>query len=265
MSNLDAVNALLTAINFDRFDEIESLHSPDVVFSSFRGPTLHDNVSVEDWHRTFLRDYADCNYANLEYIEGGDNVAVRATIEAKGYDWRPFSQRVVELFTVADGLVSERRLYGMLRDVELDKPATAAMNNALESRGGSASATRGIVDGFFSAFLGADDDAAAGFLAEKAVLIDSVYGLANGPANIIALLRARPLPAFGRQRVTRVLAGEKDGLAEVAIDPSRPREAHWLRIVDGKVLVIESYWMLREVGIVEGDDVRQQRQIILPI
>ena len=60
MSNIDAVNALLTAIHFDRFSEIEARHQPDVTFWSFRGPTLRDSVSVADWHRTFLRDYADC-------------------------------------------------------------------------------------------------------------------------------------------------------------------------------------------------------------
>src|SRR5882762_7452175 len=66
MSNIDAVNALITAINFDRFAEIESLHQPDAVFWSFRGPTLHDSVSIADWHREFLRDYADCSYTELE-------------------------------------------------------------------------------------------------------------------------------------------------------------------------------------------------------
>jgi len=63
MSNIDAVNALITAINFDRFAEIEARHNPDVTFSSFRGPTVTSSVGVEDWQRTFLRDYADCNYA----------------------------------------------------------------------------------------------------------------------------------------------------------------------------------------------------------
>ena len=90
---------------------------------------------MEDWHTTFLRDYADCNYTDLEYIEEGDSVAVRATIEAKGYNWRPFTQRVVEVFDFVGGGVSERRMYGMLRDVELDKPSTAAMTGALEFRG----------------------------------------------------------------------------------------------------------------------------------
>ena len=82
---------------------------------------------------------------------------------------------------------------------------------------------------------------------------------------MLGLLDARPLPAFGFPRVTHIYAAEKSALVEIAIDPARPREAHWLRIVDGKILVIESYWMLREVGIVESDDARQQRQVIMPI
>ena len=265
MTNIDAVNALLTAINFDRFDEIVALHRPDAVFSSFRGPTLRDAVSIGDWHRTFLRDYADCNYTDIEYIEEGDDVAVRATIEAKGYDWRPFTQRVAEVFTVVDNLIAARRQYGMLRDVALDKPSTAALNNALEFRGGTASATTTIADGFFRALFSGETEQAASFLADKAALIESVYGVTTGPANIVALLQARPLPAFGLPRVTHTYAAEKNALVEVAIDPSRPREAHWVRVVDGKILVVESYWMLREVGIVEGEDARQQRQVIMPI
>lgn len=265
MTNIDAVNALLTAINFDRFDEIVALHRPDAVFSSFRGPTLRDAVSIGDWHRTFLRDYADCTYTDIEYIEEGDDVTVRATLEAKGYDWRPFTQRVAEVFTVVDGLIAARRQYGMLRDVVLDKPSTAALNNALEFRGGSASATTTSADGFFGPLLSGDSELAASFLADKAALIDSVYGVTTGPANIVALLQARPLPAFGLPRVTHTYAAEKNALVEIAIDPNRPREAHWVRVVDGKILVVESYWMLREVGIVEGEDARQQRQVIMPI
>ena len=59
MSNIPAVNELITAINFDRFSEIEAHHRPDAVFQSFRGPTLRDSVSIADWHRELLRDYAD--------------------------------------------------------------------------------------------------------------------------------------------------------------------------------------------------------------
>ena len=265
MTNIDAVNALLTAINFDRFDEIVALHRADAVFNSFRGPTLRDAVSIGDWHRTFLRDYADCNYTDVEYIEEGADVALRATIEAKGYDWRPFTQRVAEVVTVTGELITLRKQYGMLRDVELDKPSTTALNNALEFRGGTPAETNAIAAGFFSAVLAGDDEQAASFLADKAALIDSVYGVTTTPGNVLALLHARPLPAFGLPRVTHTYAADKSALVEVAIDPSRPREAHWLRVVDGKILVIESYWMLREVGIIESDDARQQRQVIMPI
>jgi len=266
MSNIDAVNALITAINFDRFSEIGARHNPDVVFMSFRGPILHDSVAVEDWHRTFLRDYADCNYTALEYIEKGESVAVRATIEAKGYDWRPFTQRVVEVFDFVEGGVSERRMYAMLGDVELDKPATAAMNDALGFRGGSASATQAILDGFFGALLAGDRETALTFLADKATLVDSVYGVVSGPDNVLDILAATPRPAFGSYRVTRSFAGAKDGLVETAIDPSRPRRADWVRIVDGKIMVIESYWMLREIGVQpESYHARHPKQVILPI
>jgi ketosteroid isomerase-like protein len=262
MSNIDAVNALLTAINFDRFAEIEAHHAPDVTFWSFRGPTLRSSVDVADWHREFLRDYADCNYGDLEYIEDGDTVVVRATIEAKGYDWRLFTQRVVEVFRMAEGEVVERRLYGMLRDIEFDKPVNAAMENAKGYRGGSASTTRKVVEAFFAS---TDND--GDVFHEKAVLIDGVYGLAAGAANIRALMAAVPRPAFGVERVTAIYAGEHDALAEVAYDPSRPRQACWFRIVDGKIMVIESYWMLREIGVrpdVNYDHDRHQRQVILP-
>jgi hypothetical protein len=262
MSNIDTVNHLLTAINFDRFYEIEARHSPDVVFYSFRGPTLRDSVSVADWQRQFLRDYADCNYTDVEYIDEGDVIAVRATIEAKGYDWRAFAQRVVEVLHVAGDQVTDRRLYGMLRDIELDKPAQQAMDAALEVRGGNASDTRKIVEGALGA------EAPQEFFDPRAVLIDSVYGVAVGPENIFALDAATPRPAFGAERVTGVLAGEHDALVEKAIDPSRPRSADWYRIVDGKIRVVERYWMLREIGVnpfVNYARDRHRRQVILPI
>jgi len=265
MSNIDAVNALITAINFDRFDEIEKSHNPNVLFTSFRGPILHSSVAVTDWHRTFLRDYADCNYTDLEYLEEGDAVAVRANIEAKGYSWRPFTQRVIDVFDMAQGGVAERRLYGMLADVELDKPATAAMTNALEFRGGSPSATKAAIDGFFGAFLAGDKETMLGFLADKATLVDSVYGIANGASNIIDLLNSIPRPAFGSYRLTRSIAGAKDGFVELAIDPSRPRRADWVRMVDDKILVIETYWMFREIGIKPESRDRHIKSAIMPI
>ena len=266
MSNIDAVNALITAINFDRFSEIGARHNPDVLFTSFRGPILHDSVAVEDWHRTFLRDYADCNYTALEYLEKGESVAVRATIEAKGYDWRPFTQRIVEVFDFVDGGVSQRRMYAMLADVELDKAAAASMNNAMEFRGGSASATEAVLDGFFRALLASDRETALTFLADKATLVDPVYGVVNGPENVLDAIAATPRPAFGSYRITRSFAGAKDGLVETAIDAGRPRRADWLRIVDGKIMVVESYWMLREIGVQpESYQARHPKQVILPI
>jgi hypothetical protein len=265
MSNIDAVNALITAINFDQFAEIEALHNPDVFFTSFRGPTLHDSVAVGDWYRTFLRDYADCNYTELEYLEEGEAVAIRATIEAKGYDWRPFTQRMVETYDFAAGGIAERRIYAMLQDLELDKPSTASLNNAIEFRGGSASATKAAVDGYYSALLTGDKEAALTFLAPKATLIDTVYGTVNGPESIFELTRGIPMPAFGTNRVVRSFFGAKDALVEIAIDPSRPRRADWVRLVDGKIQVIETYWMFREIGVQPGAKRRHARQVIMPI
>lgn len=265
MSNIGAVNALITAINFDRFAEIEARHNPDVTFASFRGPILNSSVAVEDWHRTFLRDYADCNYTDLEYIEQGETVVVRATIEAKGYDWRPFTQRVLEVFDMVEGGVQARRMYAMLPDVELDKPTTAAMTNALGFKGGSASATKPLLDTLYGGLLSGDKDKAREALADKAVLIDSVYGIVQGPDNVVDLKLHIPVPTFGVERMVQAYAGEKDGCVEIAIDPARPRGADWVRIVDGKILVIESYWMLREIGVHPDPQKRHQRQVIMPM
>ena len=262
MSNIDAVNALISAINLDRFAEIEARHAPDVTFWSFRGPTLHNSVAVHDWHTRFLRDYADCNYADLEYVEQDNTVAVRATVYAKGYDWRPFTQRVIEVFRMdEEGLVGDRRLYAMLPNLELDKAPTAAMTNATGFKGGSDSATKAAIDALFSG----DKEAAAAVIDEKAVLIDTVYGITAGPANILDLIDRVPRPAFGQLRVTHAYIGPKDACVEVAIDPNRPRQAHWIRIVEGKVMVIETYWMLREIGVSLENPQRHQRQVILPI
>ena len=269
MSNIPAVNSLITAINFDRFAEIEAHHRPDAVFHSFRGPTLRDSVGIADWHREFLRDYADCNYAELEYIEQGNVVAVRATIEAKAYDWRPFTQRVVDVFEFDDEHeVIGRRLYGMLRDVELDKPATASMTDAQGYQGGSASATKALVEKFLAGIAAGDIDGLRELVHDKATTIDGVYGLATGFDNMLALSTARPTPAFGTNRCTNVFAGEHDALLEWAIDPSRPRMAEWWRLVDGKVRVVEAYWMLREIGVNPYENYandRHRRQVILPI
>lgn len=265
MSNIDAVNAIITAINFDRFADIQALHNPDVLFSSFRGPTLHNSVAVADWYRTFLRDYADCNYTDVEYLENGEAVAIRATIGAKGYDFRPYTQRVVETYDFASGGVARRRIYAMKQDLELDKPSTASLENAIEFRGGSASSTQAAVDGFYGALLAGDKDAAVTFLSPKATLIDTVYGIVNGPDNIFELSMSLPMPAFGTNRVVRTFAGAKDALVEIAIDPTRPRRADWVRLVDGKIQVIETYWMFREIGVQPEAKFRHPRQVIMPI
>lgn len=269
MSNLDEAMALLTAINFDRFAEIEARHAPDVVFRSFRGPDLFSSVDVQDWHREFLRDYADCSYGDTEPIEDGDTVAIRATISAKGYDFRPFTQRIVEVLRYDGDLVQERRLYGMDRDLELDKAANAAMMGALEYRGGNASDTRKAAAGFFAALFAGDDESAAGYLAEKAILVDNVYGGAVQGFQAIRQFRdSIARPAFGIERVTHLYAGAKDALVETSFDPVRPRCASWVRMVEGKILVIETYWMLREIGVsprVDQGQKRHARQVILPI
>jgi ketosteroid isomerase-like protein len=269
MSNIDSVNALLTAINFDRFAEIEAHHAPDALFNSFRGPTLRSSVEIADWHRAFQRDYADCNYGELEYIEDGDTVVVRATIEAKGYSWRPFTQRVIEVLRMSrDEEVAERRLYAMLRDQVLDKPATQALENATGYKGGNANQTRKTVEAAFSALLAGDLDAAKEHFAEKAVLWDGVYGLTQGFDNIAATFAAMPKPFLGVESITHVYAGEHTALVELGIDPVRPRAARFVRLVDGKILLVEGYWMLREIGIRPDENYaedRHPRRAILPI
>ena len=269
MPNIPAVNALITAINFDRFSEIEAHHSPDAVFHSFRGPTLRGSVAIADWHREFLRDYADCNYTELEYIEQGDTVAVRATIEAKAYDWRAFTQRILETFTFDEsGEVSQRRMYGMMRDIELDKLAVASITDATGYKGGSPSATKTLMDSIVTAGMAGDADAVKQLLNEKLTLIDGVYGVTSGADNALALMHARPGPAFGQERCIGVLAGEHTAVMEFAIDPNRPRFAEWVRIVDDKVRVVEAYWMLREIGVNPYENYandRHRRQVIMPI
>jgi len=221
-------------------------------------------VAIQDWYTGFLRGYADCNYTEAEFIEDGDTVAVRATIEAKGYNWREFSQRVVDVCEMKDGLVANRRLYAMLPDLELDKPATAAMNNATGYRGGSVDDTGNVVQGFYKALFAGDGDGARALLDGKGALIDSVYGVATGPDAIMGLLASIPRPAFGAWRCAHTFRGTRDAVVELAIDPVRPRAADWVRIVDGKIAVIERYWMLREIGIAQGSEKRHLRRVIHP-
>ncbi len=266
MPNHDVADALVTAINYDRFDDIQALHAPGVVFHSFRGPMLRDSVAVRDWHHELLERYADCTYTNVETAADGDAVATRATIEAKGYDWRVFSQRVLDIARIEDGLIAGRRLYGMVRDIELDKAALAALAAAREFRGGSANATRKLVEGCYANPAVPREERAA-LLDPDVTLIDSVYGIVSGVDAVLDLAEATPRPAFGFPRVTAVVAGTKDAAVEIAIDPARPRMADWLRVVEGKVRVIERHWMLREIGVnpfVEYSRDRHSRQVILP-
>lgn len=249
MANSESATALLTAINFDRFDEIAARHTPDVEFRSFRGPALSNSIAVGDWHRDFLEQYADCSYEDVESFEDGDTVCVTAKIAAKGYDWRPFSQPALEVMDFRDERVASRRLYGMLRDMELGKAETAALKAANEYPGAKARATKKVVKAFYEALLAGDDAAAIEQLDEKAALIDAVYGIANGPQEILELLKSIPAPAFGQVRVTGLYAGPKDAVVEQAIETSRPRSADWVRIVEGKIKVIERFWMLREIGV----------------
>ncbi|HEY5476996.1 MAG TPA: nuclear transport factor 2 family protein [Tepidiformaceae bacterium] len=267
VSNIESVTALLTAINFDRFAEIQARHHPGVTFNSFRGATLHGNVDVADCHREFLRDYADCCYSDVEFIESGDTVCARATIEAKGYDWRRFEQRVLEVFRFEEGAVIERRLYGMLRDVQFDKAITAAMTNALGFKGGSVAETARAVEAIVAGMKANGAASESALFTENAVVIDGVYGIAAGKDGMEAIAAARPRPAFGLERVTASFAGGHNAVIETAIDPARPRKAEWLRFVDGKVAVDEVYWMLREIGVNPYENYardRHLRQVILP-
>jgi hypothetical protein len=162
-------------------------------------------------------------------------------------------------------MVAGRRLYAMLPDLELDKPATAALNNATGSRGGNAEETRNVVQGFYNALLGGDADGAKAFLDGKAAFIDSVYGVVTGPEAIMDLLARMPRPAFGSWRATRMLCSAKDAAVELVIDPARPRAADWVRMVDARIAVIERYWMLREIGVSQGSQKRHLRRVIQPM
>lgn len=264
MSNIDAVKALITAINFDRFAQIEALHQPGVTFWPFCGPKVVGSVGVQDWYTEFLRDYADCTYTEEEFIEDGDVVAVRATLEAKGYNWRPFTQRVLDICRMEGGKVADRRIYAMLPDLDLDKSATAAMTNATGFRGGSPGTTRKVAETFFAAWLNGDTAAARECLADKVAAIDTVHGIVTGPDEV-AGLPAPAAPAIGAWQVTGTVAGAKDAVVEAATNSERPRLASWVRVVDGKIGVIENYWMLREIGAGSGANKRHLRRVIHPM
>ncbi len=268
MANSESATALLTAINLNRFDEIVARHTPDVEFRSFRGPALSNSIAVGDWHRDFLAHYADCTYEDAELFDDGETVCIHANIAAKGYDWRPFTQPALEVMDFRDERVASRRLYGMLRDLELGKAETAALKAAKEYPGAKARATKKVVKAFYTALLEGDDEAAIEQLDESAAFIDAVYGIANGPKEILELLKAIPAPAFGQLRVTNLYAGTKDAVVEQAIEPSRPRSADWVRILEGKIKVIERFWMLREIGLNPFEEYsrdRHQKPAVPPI
>lgn len=269
MSHIDAVNELIDAINRDRFDLIEAMHNDDVNFHSFRGPILNDAVAVGDWHRLFHRNYADLTYTENEFLEENDTVAVRTTLDAKGYDWRRFTQRAVDVIELSeDGGVRRRRLYAMLRDLEFDKPTNSAYEYALETKGGSAAATAALVTKFYDALFAADADAAKELIHDKCAVIDSIYGIAAGKDAIVETWQAIPKPAFGTLRITKTVTGGNAALVEFSIDGNRPRFAQWLRVVDEKIAVVETYWMLREIGFNPAEEYandRHLKKVILPI
>ncbi len=222
-----------------------------------------------DWYRDFLERYADCTYIDPELIEEGNTVAVHAVISAKGYDWREFEQNVVDVMDFDDrGLITRRRLYAQQRDVVLDKAPTAAMKAAKEADGGSQSATRKAVDAFYAAMLAGDADTAKGLIHDKSAYIDSVYGIGAGADTMLDIMAQVPQPTFGSWRITSSVAGKDAALVEMAIDASRPRAADWVRVLDGKVSVIEGFWMLREIGINPLEEYsrdRHSRRVVQPI
>lgn len=269
MSHRQAAEALIRAINYDDFEAIMAAHHPTVLFHSFRGPILRDSYSVAEWHRDFLERYADCTYTEPEYIEDGDTVAVRAVVHAKGYDWREFEQNIVEVLEFDEpGLVVRRRMYAQQRDITLDKAATAAVTAANGAEPGDAATTRKTVADFYAALLAGERDTAAGLIAEKPAYVDSVYGVVSGADAMLDMIAQIPRPPFGAWRVMQTVAGEQAALVELAVDPSRPRAADWVRVVDGKVGVLEAFWMLREIGINPYEEYshdRHSRRVIQPI
>ena len=155
----------------------------------------------------------------------------------------------------------------MLRDIEIDKPIQAAFSRANEYPGGSESTVAELAEKFCELELSNNSEVADAILDEKSVLIDSVYGTAGGSDAIVSLLKTTPVPAFGMSRMQTCIAGVKDAVVEFAVDPRRPRYADWIRVVEDKIVVIERYWMLREIGVnpfVEYSRDRHHRQVIMP-
>lgn len=267
MSNIDLVNEFITAIHFDRFAEIEARHHPKASFHSFRGPDLHGSVGIADWHREFLRDYADCSYTEVEYIDAKETVVIRAVVEAKGYDWRRFTQNVVEVFRFDGDLITERRQYGMLRNVAIEERAmTRAYDKIKADVAAKARRTRKAIPEFYDALLAGDREKAAEYLDDNVILIDSVQGIAQKPDAALDILLATPRPAFGVWRVTNGAYSDQVGMVELAIDPVRPRMADWVRMVGEKIGAIERHWMLREIGVLSSMETeRHMRRVLHPV
>ncbi len=266
--SVSTAKQLVDAINFDRFDDIQKLHASGVTFHSFRGPTLKDNIAVRDWQTELLERYADCTYTEEEIVDDSDIAALRTTIVGKGYDWRQFAQRALDIIQVDDdGRINTRHLYAMLRDIDLDKSIESALSRANEYPGGSEKTATELAIKFCEMDISSNRGIASDILDENSVFVDSVYGSAKGPDAITSLLEAIPKPAFGIPRMQTCIAGIKDVVTEIAVDPQRPRFANWIRIVEDKIVVVERYWMLREIGVnpfVEYSRDRHRRQVNLP-
>ncbi|MFQ5381888.1 MAG: nuclear transport factor 2 family protein [Dehalococcoidia bacterium] len=267
MSNTETIEALVSAIEHDRFREIAELHRPGAVFHTFRGPTVSGGTAAGGWYAAFLRDYADCSYSDRALLEQGDVAALAATLGAKGVDWRAFDQRVLEFFEFEEGLVAARRIYAMPARFEYPKPVADAVAKLKEAEGVGASSVEATARGFVEALLAGDRDGARAFLSEDSVLVDGVFGVATGSDSVLELVAALPAPAFGVWRLSRCVAGNRAAALEMAIDPARPRAAAWVRVSEEKVASIEIYWMLREIGVTPavGSMPRHPKQVILPI
>ena len=267
MSTSGTVDALISAIERERFRDIAELHQAGAALHTFRGPTAWGGVAIGEWYGRFLRDYADCSYTERSLVEDGEVAALRATIEAKGYDWRVFEQHVLEFVEFEEGLISARRIYAMPARIEYPKPALDALQKLEGTAGGGPAPVAAAARGFVDALLEGDRDGAAALLADDAVLIDGVFGVATGSEAVLELVSTLPSPAFGTWRLLRCIAGENAAALELAIDPQRPRAGAWIRVNEERVAAIEMYWMLREIGVTTGvvSIPRHPKQVILPI
>ena len=266
MANIEHVNDLITAIQHDRFAEIEARHGPAARFYPFIGPDLHSAIDIGDWYREFVEDYADLLYTGNEYLEDKGTVAVRSTLEYKGYNWNRFTMNVIDVMEFDNDLVVERRQYAMLPDLELDKQQTRIYEKAREDKDAKSRKTKKAIPEFYEAIMSGDAEGAKGKLKEDVFLIDTVYGLAVGADAVVDALLATPTPAFGVWRITNAITSDQNGLVELAIDPVRPRRADWVRMVGEEIAVIERHWNLREIGALSMLQTgRHRRRVIMPI